>query len=344
MPDWDNNEPGNYNFQLEARNDFDNALLKAFWREVWSWFSQRKNTLMPFDQVRNALPVRGQHWIGIRQVPLNKIVGSVGRYHDFDAAFEPRQSRTRGRWMNVDVAHLKDINLPPVELYKVGDVYFVKDGNHRVSVAHEKNQAFIDAEVIEIDVDVPLTTETNLQKLILDLEKVAFIEKTHLPKIRPEVNLELTLPGQYSKLLEHIDVHRWYLGEQRNQYVPYKEALASWIDSVYLPLVEIIRKQGILKDFPGRTEADLYLWIIEHHWFLAGASQDNISMADAALHYRWKYSQRPVRKMFNFLRKAARVVTDGVEATFETATPEKNSDESTTESPQLKSGENPEMH
>jgi hypothetical protein len=317
MPDWDHLDRRNLKFELEARSDFDNALMKAFWREVLSWFLQRKNTLEPFEQVRSALPVKGQHWIGIQVVPLNKIVGSVGRYRDFDTAFEPRQTRTRGRWMSVDVAHLKDINLPPVELYKIGDIYFVKDGNHRVSVAHQKNQVFIDAEVIEIDVDVPVTRQTDLQKLILGLEKAAFLEKTHLDKVRPGVPLELTLTGQYAKLLEHIDVHRWYLGEQHNQDVGYEEALASWVDTVYLPLVEIIHQKGILKDFPKRTEADLYLWIIEHHWFLASAGQDKLSMVDAALHYQKKYSQRMVRKMFDFIRKAARVVTEGVEAGFE---------------------------
>lgn len=331
MPEYKNKGYNNQRFEQEARNDFDTALTKAFWREAWSWFLQRQNTLMPFDQVRNALPVKGQHWIGIRQVPLDKIVGSVGRYQDFDAAFEPRQTRTRGRWMSVDVAHLKEINLPPVELYKIGEIYFVKDGNHRVSVAHEKNQVFIDAEVIEIDVNVPVTTETDLPRLILDLERAAFTEHTEIDQISPEVDLALTLPGQYAKLLEHIDVHRWYLGEQRKHEVPYAEALVSWIDSVYLPLVEIIRREQILKDFPGRTETDLYLWIIEHHWFLEVAGLEKISLEDAALNYRRKFSQRPVRKVFNFLEKAARAMAIGVGEGLEAGAPEPVSDEGVAE-------------
>ena len=317
MPDWESNQNRNINYVNEARDDFDSALMKAFWREVWSWFRQRENTLMAYDQVRQALPVKGQHWIGIRQVPLDKIIGSVGRYRDFDTAFEPRQTRTRGRWMSVDVAHLRDINLPPVELYKIGDIYFVKDGNHRVSVARQKRQVFIDADVVEVDAGITVTAETDLHQLILDLEKAAFYEHTRLNENYPDMRLELTLTGQYTKLQDHINVHRWYLGEKRQTDVSYEEALSSWIETVYLPLVKIIRERGILDDFPGRTETDLYLWIIEHHWFLAAASHAEVSMEDAALNYRKKFSQRPVRRVFNFLKKAARAVTSGVESTLE---------------------------
>jgi len=313
MTDEEKRETKPVNFSTEARNDFDSALMKGFWHEVLSWFLQRKNSLLPFDQVRKVLPVKGQHFIGIRQVQLDQIVGSVGRYQDFDAAFSPRQTRTMGRWMSVDVAHLQEIELPPVELYKIGDVYFVKDGNHRVSVAHEKNQAFIDAEVIEIDIDVPLTKETDLEKLILDLELWAFEDHTQLAKIRPGANYALTLPGQYEKLMDHIDVHRWYLGEERKAAVPYEEALISWYDTVYMPLVEIIRQKGILKDFPGRTEADLYLWIIEHYWYVAQSDQEDISLEQAAEEYRNQFSQRPIQRMVKMLKKAARAIKGGNE-------------------------------
>jgi len=195
MPDDEYKEQSQNGYAAEARSDFEAALMKGFWHEVLNWFLQRKKTLIPFDEIREVLPMKGQRWIGIRQVPLSQIVGSAGRYQDFDAAFAPRQTRTMGRWMSIDVAHLQEINLPPVELYKIGEVYFVKDGNHRVSVAHEKNQAFIDAEVIEIKVNVPVTASTNLATLILDLEKAAFRERSQIESIHPEAHLDLTLPG-----------------------------------------------------------------------------------------------------------------------------------------------------
>ena len=322
MPEESKKEMTPANRQAEARVDFDSAYMKGFWHEVMSWFLQRKNSLLPFDEVRKVLPIKGQHFIGIRQVPLDQIVGSVGRYQDFDAAFSPRQTRTMGRWMSVDVAHLQEIELPPVELYKIGEVYFVKDGNHRVSVAHEKNQAYMDAEVIEIDIDVPLTKETDLEKLILNLEKRAFEERTQIETVHPGANYALTLPGQYEKLLEHIDVHRWYLGKERQAEVSYLEALKSWYATVYMPLVEIIRQKGILKDFPGRTEADLYLWIIEHYWYLAQSTQEDISLEQAAEDYRQEFSQRLVKKMAKVLKRAVRAMKGGRDIENEAPTDE----------------------
>src|SRR5207249_10794535 len=111
---------------------------------------------LSFEEVQRALPIHGQVYKGIQQVPLADIVGSVDRYQDFDRHFLPTQSFTRPRWESVDIANLTDVTLPPVQLYRVGDVYFVKDGNHRVSVAKEKGMEFIDAEVIECPTTVPL--------------------------------------------------------------------------------------------------------------------------------------------------------------------------------------------
>jgi hypothetical protein len=286
-----------------ANQDFSRALFKGFWRDVFSQLTQRSNSLLPFDEVRQHVQLRGQHYAGLQQVPMEKIVGSVNRYQDFDRAFLPRQTFTKSRWMSIDRAHLMDENLPPVELYKIGDVYFVKDGNHRVSVGREKGQAFIDAQVIEIDVDIPVTAETNIADLILAQEKSNFNDITHLKELRPDSNVEPSLPGQYDRLLEHISVNRWYLGEQRQGEVPYEEAVASWYDNVYLPLVGIIRSFSILHEFPGRTEADLYLWIIEHYYYLTEMFQDDMSLEKAAMHFTSEYSQRPVRKIIRFLKR-----------------------------------------
>ncbi len=290
-----------------AQEDFEHALRRAFWRQVISLLTGKSNELLPFEEVRKRLPLRGQRYLGLQTVPLDKIVGSESRYNDFDRAFLPRQTHTRDRWINIDKAHYQEIQLPPVELYKIGDVYFVRDGNHRVSVARERGQEFIDAYVTEIDVPVPITPETDLQDLVLKQEYAAFLEATGLDKIRPGATVELTIPGQYEKLLEHIAAHRWFLGEKRGAEVPYEEAVASWYDNVYMPLVNIIRAQNILEDFPGRTEADLYIWIIEHQWYLREAYGD-ISMEEAARRFAAKYSQRPLRRIAYRLREAVHKV------------------------------------
>ncbi len=309
----ENSDRKNAFFSAIAKQDFDRARFKGFRNDVLSWLTQRSNHLLPFDEVRKRLPVQGQHYIGLKEVPLDQVIGSVNRYQDFDRAFLPRQTFTRDRWMSVDIAHLEDVVLPPIELYKVGETYYVKDGNHRVSVAREKGQSFIDAVVIEIDVPVPVTTDTELSDLIRKQEQANFLLYTHIQDLRPDANIEFSQPGDYDRLLEHISVHRWYLGVQRNGEVPYEEAVTSWYDNVYLPLVSIIRERNILREFPGRTETDLYLWIIEHQRYLEEAHEDKVSLAEAADHYARKYSQRPLKRLGKFFRRAVRRVSTGDE-------------------------------
>jgi hypothetical protein len=277
-----------------AKSDFESALRTGFWRSLFSWFTQSRNELLPFDEVRKLVPMQGMHEIGLREIPLDQIVGSVGRYNDFDRAFLPRRTETRGRWMSIDAAHLLDVPLPPIEVYKLGSFYFVKDGNHRVSVARRKGAAFIDANVIEIDVGVPINTEADIDDLIRLQEKADFYVHTRLLDLKPDADIELSLPGGYPELLEHINVHRWFMGEKRKSAVPYLDAVAHWYDKVYLPLVKIIRQGKILDKFPGRTEADLYLWIIEHLWYLREECPEcNTSLEQAAVDFTRRFSAHP---------------------------------------------------
>ncbi len=287
-----------------AQDDFERAYRRGFWRKLSSWLTGERNELLPFDAVRDRIPLRGQHYIGLKEVPIEQIVGSLGRYRDFDRAFLPRQARTRGRWVSIDSAHYEEIILPPVELYKMGEVYFVRDGNHRVSVARERGQQFVDAYVTEIEVPVPLTADLQIDDLDLKAEYAAFLEETNLDNIRPGAAIELTLSGEYECLLEHISVHRWYLGEGSQAEVPYEEAVASWYDKVYSPLVELIVEQQLLENFSGRSEADLYLWIIEYEWFLREAYRKEYSFQVVSRQFRQRFKDSPTRKLVNILKKS----------------------------------------
>ncbi len=294
-----------------ARSDFESARRKGYWRGILSWLTQSTNELLPFDEVRKRLPITGQHYLGLKQIPVDRIVGSVGRYQDFDRAFLPTQTHTRDRWVSIDKAHMRDVILPPIEVYKVGQVYFVKDGNHRVSVARERGQIFLDAYVIEVAVPVEVEDLTDIDDLIRKQEYAEFISQTHLNELRPGAQVIFSLPGQYSKLVNHISVHRWYLGEEWHRDVPWNEAVGRWYDDVYMPLVEIVREQKILAEFPGRTEADLYLYIMEHLYFLREAWNNEVSLQEAASHFAEEFSQRPLRRLINVIRSAARTVADG---------------------------------
>lgn len=294
--------------ELIAKYDFENALRKSYWRSVISWFTRSNNDLLPFDVVRRNIPFSGQHDLGMQEILLDKIVGSIGRYQDFDRAFLPRRVNTRGRWESIDQAHLKDITLPPIEVYKLGEVFFVKDGNHRVSVARERGQAFIDASVTVIDVPFPIDENTNVDDLIRESEVVNFFEKTKIKILYPGANIQFTVCGGSSKVLEHIDVHHWYMGEKSTTPVTYREAVMNWYDDVYLPLVRVIRQYRILDDFPGRTEADLYLWIIEHLYYLKEEYQAEVSLEQAATHFAQGYSPKPFTRIINFIQRVTRMM------------------------------------
>jgi hypothetical protein len=306
--DPENHRPPSPLVEMEAKTDFEHALRKGFWRSAISWLTRSQNDLLPFDEIRKNLPLRGQHDIGMRQILLDKIVGSVGRYQDFDRAFLPRRSNTRGRWESIDKAYLQDISLPPIEVYKVGLVYFVKDGNHRVSVARERGQAYIDAYVIEIDVPFEIDENTNIDELIQRCEAIQFEEKTRISQCCPAAKIHLTVPGGYAKVLEHIEVHRWYMGEKRKAAVAYEEAVVDWYAEVYLPLVRVIRRYDILENFPGRSESDLYLWIIEHLYYLREEYQAEVSLEEAATHFAEEYSKKPFSWFVNFIRRVGRMV------------------------------------
>ena len=281
-----------------AHADYRRARRKAFWRGIRSWLTRADNALLAFEDVRRQLKLQSQHEGGLHAVPIEQIVGSVGRYRDFDRAFLPRQVATRSRWESIDRANIEDVPLPAIELYKIGGTYFVKDGNHRVSVARERGQAFLDARVIEVDAPAPITSAEDLLDWVRRQDALAFHATTRIGSLRPGVRIDLSLPGQYEKLLEHISVHRWYLGVEAKRRIPYAEAVASWYDRVYLPTVEAVRATGALRDFPHRTEADLYLWITEHHWYVhRSAVPEREHLEEVVRSYASDRSERPLKRL-----------------------------------------------
>jgi hypothetical protein len=294
-----------------ARADFYAALRKGFWHSVVGWITQSRSTLLPYDEIRKSLPLSNQHYIGMREIPIEQIIGSVSRYRDFDWAFLPLQKHTQGRWMSIDRAHLSDIILPPIEVYKIGDTYYVKDGNHRVSVARQKGQKYIDADVIEIEVRVPVDPNVDIDDLILRLERADFIERTRVNERHPEIDIRLTIPGGYERLIEHISVHRYFLGVQRQDDIRWEDAVSGWVEQVYLPLVYVIREYNTLKEFPRRTETDLYLWIIEHLWYLREEYESDVSLEMAAAHFAEEFSARPLRQLLSMVRRTVRFLSEG---------------------------------
>jgi hypothetical protein len=215
-------------------------------------------------------------------VRVDQIIGSLNRYHEFDRAFLPAEDQIASRWQNIDRAFYKDISLPPVLLYKVGEVYFVVDGHHRVSVAREKGQEFIEAEVRECATKVNITPDIKPEDLEILGEKVHFLERTHLDVLKPESRIRLTIPDGFDRMMEHIAVHRYFMGLDLKRDITEEEAITHWYDTVYMPIIKVIRQSKILKEFPGKTEGDLYLWVLDHERYLTEEGQSLLPPEAAA--------------------------------------------------------------
>lgn len=244
--------------------DFHSARRRADLAAVMAQLSGQSDRLLKYDEVRRRLKAVESNARTLEDVPLGAIVGSVGRYQDFNRSFMPLTDADRSRWVGVKLAMLGMEGVPPIEVYRIGDAYFVRDGNHRVSVARQLGATHIHAWVTPVSTRVPFTPDMDQDGLIQASELAEFLEATRLDELRPEADLTVTAPGQYPRLLEHIRVHRYFMGIDENRPVPWEEAVTHFYDTVYLPVVEEIRAHGLLLDFPGRTETDLYLYLSEH--------------------------------------------------------------------------------
>ena len=290
-----------------ALGDYQRARRQAAVQEMLARItgSVQKNRLLSYEEVRKQLHAIERSAQHLKEIPLDSIVGSVDRYTDFTRKFLPRESISPGRWARVMSFTQGLTGLPPIDVYQIGEVYFVKDGNHRVSVARRLGAKFIQAYVTYVQTKVPVTPDLDPDQLIIKAEQVNFLEKTRLDRLRPEADLTATTAGAYPTILEHIDVHRYFMGLEQEREIPYPEAAAHWYDEVYLPVVEIIRRRDLLRDFPDRTEADLYLWVAKHRkelqeevgWDIGSEA----ALKDLAARYRPSFWQRLIKTLQRFL-------------------------------------------
>ncbi len=257
------NDPQVVHFE-SALDDFHQARRRASLQAVLARLRGKSIAMLSYDEVRARLGGIEEPIRELKDIPLDAIIGTVSRYADFSRTLLPLRSTDSSRWARVRVANDKMEGLPPIEVYQIGDAYFILDGHHRASVAREMGSKHIQAYVRQVRTRVPLSPTDQVEDVILKAEYTAFLEKTRLDESRPEADLHVTVPGEYDTLLEHISVHRYYMGIEENREVPFTEAATHWFDTVYRPVARIIHQRNLLKDFPRRTEADLYIWIMEH--------------------------------------------------------------------------------
>ena len=242
---------------------------KAFWQEILQHITGKHHELMSFEQVRRRLHLHEELYRGVQDVALNQIVGSVGRYQDFTATFLPKNSKLVERWSRVYAAANSMEGLPPIELYKVGDAYFVRDGNHRVSVARELGGKTIQAHVIELPTTVPLRPGMSDKEFRAAEAYANFLEETGLTRAVPDhESIELTVPALYHELMGFIFLHERVLEKAEGHALSTEEVTADWYRHVYRPAIDLIRKYQVLELAKGkksrRTEGDLFLWLMNN--------------------------------------------------------------------------------
>jgi len=254
--------------EAQDRSDkiFTKAMTKALGEEIRGVFLRRSMGLLPFEEVKEKLELWFATDLGIKNIPIDAIIGSQGRYRNFTRHFFPLNENLRNRWKHIERAVSSGKELPPCELYKVCNAYFVKDGHHRISVAKAQNRRFVQARVLEYECDVAMSSQTDPEKLAILETCHKFLKKTGLKKSR-NPDLHLTRLGGYQILMEHIERHKLFLEQQNREEVSLFDAAASWYDKIYLPMADLIKKNRIMTQFPHRTEADFYIWMVKfrHH-------------------------------------------------------------------------------
>lgn len=254
---------------IEGVNKFQGVRSKAFWQEIISLVTRQSSELMSFDEIRARFNLHEEHYQGIHEVPLDQIVGSVGRYKDFTATFLPKSNNMRERWSRVYAVANSMQGPPPIELYKVGEAYFVRDGNHRVSVARELGAKSIEAHVTELPTSVPLRPNMTNQEMESAEAYSNFLDETALKRAVPDHEpIVITIPARYHELMGHIFMHQRVLEQLEGQPVSTETATAHWYRTIYEPALALIRKHNVLELCKGskttRTEGDLYLWLMDH--------------------------------------------------------------------------------
>ncbi|MCX6384475.1 MAG: hypothetical protein NTV16_08385 [Actinobacteria bacterium] len=289
---------------------FENARFISLLKNLKYLLIGRNNELLSFEKIKKGFGLYKQASLRVQVVPVEDIVGSFERYRDFDKFFLPKKNHLQYRWAHIHNLLVRDVILPPVKLYKVSEIYFVVDGNHRVSVSKKIGVRFIDAEVIEFLTDANITREMDPKDIFIQIEREKFLNITGLKLNRPDIKTRITSPGQYDVLLGQINKLMVQLNENRKdgeKLISFKEASLIWYDDIYLPAIEVIKNYGILEKFPNRTKTDLYIWINEHKRYLSLKYGREIVIKFAANDFLLRYRKNPFRriklKLINFKYK-----------------------------------------
>jgi hypothetical protein len=222
------------------------------------------DVILPFEEVVAALGRSGQRSLGLKSIPLESIVGTVDRSKDFDRRFRPTSGKVRGRWERIAEVQRRGRDMPPISVYRIGDLHFVEDGHHRVSVARALGRKHIDAYVTEVRTKVPLDSELRTHDLPLKGHERLFYERVPLaPEARRRVHP--SDPWDYGGLAEGVEAWGLRAIQARGEFMAREEVAEAWYREDYLPVVEMLHEAGLAND---TNETDLYMRVVSERYRL----------------------------------------------------------------------------
>lgn len=246
------------------RADAEHDFLRARRRQVLSRLANRLrrepddvNIMLPFDEVVDALGYQGERRIGLRVIRLDSIVGSVDRGHDFDRRFRPTSGRVRERWERLALAARRGEAIPPIEVYRVGELHFIIDGHHRASVALAQGLSTIDAYVTEVRTKLKPEGIRYRGDLIVKDYRRLFLDRVPLTG-EARASIVLGDPWQYAMLGEHVEAWGFRLMQDEGTFLDRPTVANRWYRDEYLPVVEMLRQADLVGT---RTEAEAYMWV-----------------------------------------------------------------------------------
>jgi hypothetical protein len=286
----------------DAQNDFSRARRARLLSDIARRLRREPDDvglILPFEEVVEALGRTGQHDLGLQVIPLDAVVGSVDRAVDFDRSFRPTSPRLRSRWERIAAAQRRGESMPPVSLFKIGDLYFVRDGHHRVSVAKMLGRSDIDAYVTEVETRVPLDSGTRISDLPLKDHERLFFERVPLP-YDARRRIEVTDPWDFGRLAEAVEAWGFRAMQERGSFMDRAEVARRWFADEYEPVTRMLREGRLMAD--GETETDGYMRVAgdryrvlrTHEW--SNEVLDELRHADVKRRRRRRIPPRTTRR------------------------------------------------
>ena len=259
--------------QTDAQFDFGRARRKRALSQIAARLRREGDlsTILPFEEVVRALGRRDERSLGLQVIELDSIVGTVDRGREFDRRFRPTSGRVRPRWERINTAQRKGQEMPPIDVYRIGELHFVKDGHHRVSVARALGFNKIDAYVTEIVTELGAGREIRLSDLPLKSHQRLFFERVPLPA-DARADIKLSDEWRYAALAEAIEAWGFRVSQDRGELMTRSAVAEEWYDDEYRPVVEMLREAELIRRGMTETEAYMrvahlrYLILRTHEW------------------------------------------------------------------------------